>query len=64
MNGRVTLGEIESPLGNVEYSLWGKNLTNVQYVEYDFEMPAPLAAIRVGYFNEPRSYGLDVRVRF
>ena len=64
VNGRVTLGEIESPLGNVEYSLWGKNLTNVQYVEYDFEMPAPLAAIRIGYFNEPRSYGLDVRVRF
>lgn len=64
VNGRITLGEIESSIGSVEYSIWGKNLTNVEYTEYDFEMPVPLAGVGIGFYNEPRSYGFDVRVRF
>lgn len=63
VNGRITLREVASPIGDMEYSIWGKNLTNKSNPDYDVIIPVPLAGVRIGYYNEPRSYGFDVRVR-
>lgn len=65
INGRLSLADIEAGPGKVELSLWGKNLTNAEYLLYDFELTAAgLSGANQGHYNEPRTYGFDVRYQF
>jgi iron complex outermembrane receptor protein len=50
------------PLHDVEFALWGKNLTNERYNSY----ATVVGATRTGVLrsDEPRSYGVSVRTRF
>ena len=61
LNGRLTLGDIDLGGGTLEVALWGKNLTNATYNLFDFRIPRRTTAT---LYNEPRSYGLEARVRF
>jgi iron complex outermembrane receptor protein len=60
LNARVAL--VDLPLGNTtaKISLWGKNLTNVQEVEYGVDSGFTID----GHFMQPRTYGIDVAIDF
>lgn len=67
VNGRLSLGEIR--LGrtgsDLELALWGKNLTNDQYKNFTFTVAgAGLTNATLGFFNEPRSYGVTARIKY
>jgi iron complex outermembrane receptor protein len=68
LNARVTLTDLPlfGSAASSTISLWGKNLTNEAYITGDFEpFSGPgLANVMIAYYNEPRTYGLDLTVRF
>lgn len=61
VNGRLTLGDIDLGGGELEVAVWGKNLTNTTYNLLDFRIPGRTTAT---LYNEPRTYGIEARVRF
>ncbi len=60
LNARV--GIVNIPIGNItgKISIWGKNLTNVQEVEYGVDAGFTIDA----HFMQPRTYGLDIALDF
>ncbi len=66
LNGRITLGDLE--IGNgpkLAVSLWGKNLTNTQWETFQYALAGTgVANVVSGYFNEPRTYGVEARLTF
>lgn len=63
INARLSLTDI--PLGqngnNLQVSLWGKNLTDAEYVVFGF----PLAGIgATEIYGTPRTYGIDLTYKF
>jgi len=62
-NGRFTLGEVSLGSGEWEFALWGKNLFNSTYELMNINL---LSLGRQSYApaNDPRTYGLEARVRF
>ncbi|WP_050805344.1 TonB-dependent receptor domain-containing protein [Sphingomonas sp. KC8] len=65
VNGRITLGELRLAGGEAAISLWGKNLTNKTYRIFDYPITG-LGTINgeITYYNEPRTYGVDLKVKF
>lgn len=65
LNGRITLGELRIGGGEAAISLWGKNLTNETYAVFDYPITG-LGTINgeITYYNEPRTYGVDLKVKF
>ncbi len=64
VNGRLALTDIE--LGNgarIEFALWSRNLFNRSQV-YLRSTAAAAATGPYGIFNEPRTFGGDIQVRF
>lgn len=63
LNARLSLTDIDlgNNAGNLEVSLWGKNLFDTEYVVVGF--PAGAVAESVAY-GTPRTYGLDLTYRF
>lgn len=61
INGRLTLGDIDVGGGTVDVALWAKNLTNAKYNYFDFRIASRNTTTR---YNDPRTYGLEARVRF
>lgn len=61
LNGRLSLGEIALGGGEMEIAVWGKNLTNATYNLLDFRIGGRTTA---RFYNEPRTYGLEARVKF
>jgi len=61
LGARVTLGDI--PLGSTKaaISLWGKNLTDSDELEFLFPI---LDTWVVGSFQTPRNYGIDLSIKF
>ena len=60
-NGSLILSEV--PLGdraNLQFSLWGKNLTDEDYRQNTI----PFGFWTASYFGPPRSYGVDARLNF
>jgi iron complex outermembrane receptor protein len=47
----------------MEFSLWGRNLTNDRYLTVVFDSPAQSGSIS-GYVNQPRTYGVSALARF
>lgn len=67
VNGHFSLSEIA--LGqsgaNLELALWGKNLTNDEYTNFEFSVAGPgLTNAVLAYFNEPRSGGIRATIRY
>ena len=61
VNGRLTLGDIDLGGGTLDVALWAKNLTNANYNYFDFRVASRNTTTR---YNDPRTYGLEARVRF
>lgn len=61
LNARLSLGEIELGGGEMEVAVWGKNLTNTTYNLLDFRIRTRATTT---FYNEPRTYGLEARVKF
>ena len=61
VNGRITLGDIDVAGGTFDVALWAKNLTNANYNYFDFRVAGRNTTTR---YNDPRTYGLEARVRF
>lgn len=62
-NGRISLADIPlgSNHGNLRVSLWGKNLTDEEYVVYAFNV----ATVSVPQaFGQPRTYGVEVNYTY
>jgi iron complex outermembrane receptor protein len=64
VNGRLALADIEVGNGaRVEFALWSRNLFNRDQV-YLRSVAAQAATGPYGIFNEPRTFGADLQVRF
>jgi len=61
VNARITLGDIDIGNGKLELALWAQNLTNVTYNYFDFRI-AGRQTSRI--YNDPRTFGVQARVRF
>lgn len=63
VNARLSLVELPLPMSDAtaEVALWSRNLLDEEYLFYK-SVSSSLGTY--GIFNEPRTYGLDVRVRF
>ena len=62
VNGRLALSDIAVG-GNgakLQFSLWSRNLGNEQHTFYK----STSALGQYGIFNEPRTYGLDMTVKY
>lgn len=60
VNGRLSLAEIPVLNDSLELSVWGKNLTNRTYDQSDLFV----AGNHTAFYNEPRTYGVEMRVVF
>jgi iron complex outermembrane receptor protein len=61
-SARLTLSDIAVGSGGLEFSLWGKNLADEEYL-LDGVVTFPWSP-KVGLFGDPRSYGMDVVYRW
>ncbi len=62
VNARLALADIEVGSGTLEVALWSRNLLNEEHLFYRGGLQATFG--RFGMFNEPRTYGLDLSVRY
>lgn len=65
LNLRLALQEIAfggNALG--EISIWSRNVTNEAKVANNIDFGPSFGNLTVGYFTEPRTYGLEARVRW
>ncbi|HEY4548189.1 MAG TPA: TonB-dependent receptor [Pedomonas sp.] len=59
LDARITLTDIPVAAGDWSLALYGRNLTDKEYYADHFNAGAPSA-----YFGEPRTYGIEMAVRF
>jgi iron complex outermembrane receptor protein len=60
VNARVGLSEVVVPGGDITVALWGRNLTDEEYIQHGANYGS-----FVGFaWGEPRSYGVDVTYNF
>src|SRR5690606_21963254 len=60
-NARLTLANVGAGRnGALKFALWGKNLTDEEYLLHS----VGLGSHNVGWFGEPRSYGVDVTYEY
>ena len=52
---------VEAAGGTLELALWAKNLTNVTYNYFDFRVASRQTST---IYNDPRTYGVQARIRF
>lgn len=65
INGRVVLEDINlgANYGNLKFALWGKNITDEEYIVFAFPLGNPPVAISQVY-GTPRTIGLDITYEF
>ena len=64
-NGRLSLLNIDmgNNMGNLAMSIWGKNITDEEYIISAFPVGEP--AVSIGQaFGDPRTFGMDLTVSF
>lgn len=60
-NARLTLADVAAgPGGSLKFSLWGKNLTDEEYLLHSLGM----GSTNMGWFGEPRSAGIDITYEY
>jgi iron complex outermembrane recepter protein len=63
VNGKISLSQIDlmpgSSSGNLSISLWGKNLTDKEYVTIGFPIGTPAYTV-IQSFGTPRTAGIDI----
>jgi iron complex outermembrane receptor protein len=63
VNSRISIVDLAMPSSDatVEFSLWARNLLDEEHLFYK-SVSSSLGTY--GIFNEPRTYGIDARLRF
>ena len=65
LNLRLLLKDIPVSSGmTAQVSLWSRNVTNVQKVANDIDFGPSFGNLTVGYFTEPRTFGMDIQVHW
>jgi iron complex outermembrane recepter protein len=59
VNGRVSLADVPVGPGFATFSLWSRNLFDNEYVFYRSKSPLTGTA---GFFNDPRTFGFEVKL--
>jgi iron complex outermembrane receptor protein len=59
VNGRLALADIQSSVGKATVSLWARNLLNEEHLFY--KSLSPTAGL-AGFYNEPRTFGVQVKL--
>jgi iron complex outermembrane receptor protein len=63
LNLRLRLEDIPISRGTTaRVSLWGRNVTNTLKVANNIDFGPSFGNLTVGYFTEPRTYGVDIEV--
>ncbi|SFR89779.1 TonB-dependent receptor [Sphingomonas jatrophae] len=62
LDGRIQLGGVDLGGTTATFSLWGKNLTNKLYRTSGTDFGA--LGFAINSYGEPRTYGVDARIRF
>lgn len=62
LDARLTLSEVGLGGANLSFALWGKNLIDEEYRAFGIDFGALGFAGNV--YGEPRSYGIDLNIRF
>ena len=64
VNARITLADMATSVGDgtLELSVWGKNLTDEEFINWGINFGG--LGFAGGTFNAPRTFGVDVSVRF
>jgi iron complex outermembrane receptor protein len=60
VNGRIALTEIQTASGRTSVSIWSRNLLNEDHVFYKSQ--AVTAGVN-GFYNEPRTIGIEVNLK-
>jgi iron complex outermembrane recepter protein len=60
LSASVLLSQISVGKGNLSIQAWGKNLQDEEYPLHAFDF----GVFQLSYFNEPRSYGLDITYEY
>jgi iron complex outermembrane receptor protein len=60
VNGRIALTEIQTASGRTSVSIWSRNLLNEEHVFYKSQ--AVTAGVN-GFYNEPRTIGIEVNLK-
>lgn len=64
INTRLSLSEMPVLGKNFEIAAWAKNLTNRTYQQFDVIVPTGNGNNFTTFYNEPRTYGIEMRMRF
>jgi iron complex outermembrane receptor protein len=67
VNARLTLSEIPVGVGSMRAALWGKNLTDRDYIAFAFPVPGAssfTSNYTGGIFGEPRSVGVTLTYEY
>ncbi len=64
INGRLSLSEIPLFGDGLELALWAKNLTSRTYQQFDSIIPTGNGNNFISFYNEPRTYGVEMRLKF
>ncbi len=64
INGRLSISKIPVLGDAFEIAVWAKNLTNRTYQQFDIIVPTGAGNNFTTFYNEPRSFGVELRARF
>lgn len=64
VNARLSLEQIRVGDATLEVALWGKNITDKEYVATTLDFGAQLGRIRQAYFGDPRTFGVDAVLKW
>ena len=65
LNLRLMLEDIPISHGlSARLSLWSRNVTDVRKVANNIDFGPSFGNLTVGYFTEPRTYGMDLEVQW
>ena len=60
VNGRIAITDIETNAGKATFSVWSRNLLDEEHVFYKSQS---VTAGSQGFYNEPRTFGVEVKFK-
>jgi iron complex outermembrane receptor protein len=64
VNARLLLSDIPLAAGELEVSIWGRNLTDEEYEENVIDFGPTFGSLKLSNFGQPRMYGAEVTWRW
>jgi iron complex outermembrane receptor protein len=64
LNLRLGVNEIPLSGATAEVALWGRNVTNEEHIANDIDFGPAFGNLTPAYFLEPRTYGIELSIRW